>query len=307
MNRNARLSRETDVLVVGTGYLGKRVALKSAQLGYRVYATTRSRTRLDELHREGFQPFQVDWNDSRTLATVAKSNFARNLRVLVAVSYDSQSRFARYESQVVGLRRLLQVLPDDAKICYISTTGVYHQNGGVWVDETSPTFPPRDAARVHLQAEQELHRQRPFGHWRVLRLAGIYGPGRVPRAKDVIAGRPVDANPKSFLNLIHVDDATRAVLASWESMGMDDVCRPSMQHRLFLIADDAPVSRGNFYQEIARRYHAAPPKFVTPNERTNPRRRTGTNKRVCNWKMRQQLLPTLDYPDYLCGLASSLS
>ena len=69
------------------------------------------------------------------------------------------------------------------------------------MDETSATEPTREGGAVHLQAEQLLRGRRPDSTWTILRLAGIYGPGRVPRAADVIAGRPIAAPESGFLNL----------------------------------------------------------------------------------------------------------
>ncbi len=142
----------------------------------------------ERLARAGFRPLVVDWTDRRTLRSLPEVG-----RILVAVSYDRNSRHSRYQSQVGGLRNLIAAISPDANLCYISTTGVYHQLDGRWVDETAPTHPTREGGRVHLQAEQLLHRLRPHSPSTILRLAGIYGPDRVPRAADVVAGRLIDS------------------------------------------------------------------------------------------------------------------
>ncbi|MDM4017745.1 NAD-dependent epimerase/dehydratase family protein [Roseiconus lacunae] len=325
---NGVRDHQKDVLVVGTGYLGNRVAQLSQRLGYRVFATTRRLNRLDELKGRGFHPILLDWNDSRMFegagivsaesssrddssqvadaVSLIDQSFSPELRVLVAVSYDSQSPYSRYESQVLGLRRLLRFLPKDARISYVSTTGVYHQTDGVWVDETSTTRPSREAARVHLQAEQELHRRRPSGMNLVLRLAGIYGPGRVPRVADVVSKVPIATVPDSYVNLIHVEDAARACVRSWDYWDETADRSPSMQRRLFLVADDRPVTRGDFYRRVARLSGVPEPEFVAPDSQTTPRRRAETNKRICNAKMRRHLIQKLNYPDYREGLVSAL-
>ena len=76
-------------------------------------------------------------------------------------------------------RNLLQFVSSETHVCYISTTGVYHQCNGCWVDETSPTRPRREGGRVHLWAEELLRRHRSGSPWTILRLAGIYGPNRI--------------------------------------------------------------------------------------------------------------------------------
>lgn len=334
------MNDQSDVLVVGTGYLGREVAdLVRRQAGSNcaVYTTTRRRRRMDELSLAGFSPIQFDWTDHGTFRNLPLGRWSANpapampgggvssseartspnsagLRVLVAVSYDRKSAVSRYDSQVGGLHRLLQVLPPEARICYISTTGVYHQTDGRWVDETSPTHPSREGGRVHLQAEQLLHANRPSCPWIVLRLAGIYGPRRVPRAADVVASRPIASPAEGYLNLIHVHDAARCVLAAWDQMNAEDTVRDNlsqrqrvgMQHRLYVVADNAPVVRREFYREIARQCGADDPVFTAAPDDAPVRMRSDSNKRICNRKMRRELVNDLRYPDYRSGLADVL-
>lgn len=306
------MNDDTDILVVGTGYLGYRVAQLSLATAAKVYATTRRQDRFDFLARSGFRPIRFDWNEPSSFGNLPLDRLSAATRVLVAVSYDSSGRLGRYDAQVGGLGNLLRVLPADARVCYISTTGVYHQCDGRWVDETSPTHPDRSGGRVHLQAEALLHAMRPASPWNVLRLAGIYGPGRIPRVADVIAGRPIEAPESGYLNLIHVHDAARAVLAAWESMPHTAMRHTAsatpigMQSRLYVVGDDRPVLRREFYREIARQCGAPPPSFVPPPPDAPPRMRSNSNKRVWNRKLRRELLPVLDFPDYICGLADVL-
>lgn len=284
----------SSLLVVGCGYLGRRVVSLALQDGWRVFGTTRqSPERIEAL---GARPIRLDWDDARTLASLPSVD-----AVVVAVAYDRRSRVDRDASQVGGLRRLIQSLDRGdrrARICYVSTTGVYHQTGGVWVDETSPTFPARAGGRAHLRAESVLRQCRGNQTYSILRLAGIYGPGRVPRAADVRAGREIASPSNGYLNLIHVDDAARGVMASLQ------VARPS---RLYVVADDAPVIRKHFYEEIARQVSAPSPRFVTPDSDSGVAWRSTTNKRVWNRRFKQELIPRLTFPSYVEGLTDVLS
>ncbi|TWT91577.1 SDR family oxidoreductase [Stieleria varia] len=290
------------VLIVGCGYLGAEVARMAAERGFSVWATTRSPDRARQFESLGWNPVVCDWTLSQTLANLPKVD-----RVLVAVSYDRASGLDRYDSQVGGLRNLLAVLPTQTRLCYISTTGVYHQTDGRWVDETSPTHPGRLGGSVHLAAEQQLHRDRPLSPWMVLRLAGIYGIGRVPRARDVIRGKPIQSPAEGYLNLIHVHDAARCVMAAWDKMsGANAPWHPTLSRRLYAVADDCPMPRGEFYREIARQTGSPMPRFESPPPGSSISMRSESNKRIWNRRMKSDLLPRLQFPDYRCGLASVL-
>lgn len=301
------MDRLGEVLVVGCGYLGSRVATLAAAAGSRVWVTTRSRTKAAELYQQGYSPILADWTDARTL-----DHLPRVGRVLVAVSYDSRQPASRYDAQVGGLRNLLKFLDDDVDISYISTTGVYHQTDGSWVDERSTANPSREGGRVHLQAEGLLHRHRPEGSWSIFRLAGIYGPGRVPRVADIVAGRPIASPATGYLNLIHVDDAASAVMAAWRRRAAGDEIQ-----RLYCVADDQPMHRTEFYAEVARQASAPPPVFLTrPPIRSAAETlkaggvvpmRSQSDKRIWNRRLKADLMPRLAYPTYREGLADVLA
>ena len=286
------------ILIVGCGYLGRRVALAVQQSSEnqtripRIWATTRSHQRTAELENLGVEPVVADWTDRETLQGLPKAG-----RILVAVSYDRSSRLARYESQVGGLQNLLSFVSPTAKLTYISTTGVYHQTDGSWVDESSPARPSREGGRAHLDAETLLKACRSESPTTVLRLSGIYGPDRVPRSADVIAGRPIRSPESGYLNLIHVRDAARAVLSTWKGE-----CR-----RMYVVSDDAPVVRGEFYREIARQCGVAEPRFEPPRPDAPVLMRSSSNKRIRNERMKEDLVAELEYPTYREGLADVLA
>ncbi|MGB7328291.1 MAG: SDR family oxidoreductase [Rubripirellula sp.] len=275
-------------LIVGHGFLGKKVAQMAAESGDQVWATSRKKHKINAMRGTSVRPVQMDWTDRRTLSDLPKVD-----RVLVAVSYDASSGMSRYDSQVGGFANLLSVLPAETDVCYISTTGVYHQTDGRWVDETSPAWPSREGGRVHLQAESLLHRMRPSSPWTILRFSGIYGPGRVPRSADVIAGRPIPMPGDGHLNLIHVHDGAAAVIASWQ---------PGSR-RLYLVSDDKPVKRSDFYLQIAAQVGSAAPTFTSPPPDASPRMRSDSNKRIWNRRLKSELLPRLTFPTYREGLA----
>jgi nucleoside-diphosphate-sugar epimerase len=128
-----------------------------------------------------------------------------------------------------------------------------------------------------------------------LRLAGLYGPGRIPRSSDLVAGRPIDAPAHGWLNLIHVDDAARIVLLAEER---------ASPPRTYVVSDGAPVPRAEYYAELARLLNAPPPRFVEPAADSPAALRAGSDKRINPRRMFAELKPTLLYPDYRAGLAA---
>jgi len=281
-------------LIVGYGYIGSRVAqwLQADGNGEPVYAVTRNRQKADQLAAQGLTPIVADWTDRRTLASLPSCK-----RVLVAVSYDARSGRSREESQVGGMNHLLHRLSLQSDICYLSSTGVFHQNDGRWVDESSPARPLGAGGVAHLRAESLLHRHRPGGRWVILRLAGIYGPDRIPRVADVLAGRPIDGPHSGYLNLIHRDDAAAAVMAAW--------ARGNDRQRLYLVSDDRPVIRRRFYEQIAVLSGVQAPQFA-PNANPSLSARSISNKRIWNRRLRHDLLPQLRFPTYVEGLTDLL-
>lgn len=275
-------------LVFGCGYLGSRVAKRALAEGHQVWATTRNIAKAQSLRRLGVEPILADWTDRRTLQDLPSID-----HLLVSVSFDPRGQTNRWDAQVGGLSNLIERIPEHTSICYISTTGVYHQTGGQWVDESSPTNPSRMGAKVHLEAENLLHRLRPQTAWTILRLSGIYGPGRIPRLADLRAGRPVASPSQGYLNLIHVDDAAKAVLASWTGA----------KERVYVVSDDQPVVRRDFYRHVAKQLGAADPTFVDPGHDASARMRSDSNKRIWNRRMKRDLVARLLFPSFREGLS----
>jgi nucleoside-diphosphate-sugar epimerase len=129
----------------------------------------------------------------------------------------------------------------------------------------------------------------------ILRLAGVYGPGRIPRSADLRAGRPIDAPADGWLNLIHVEDAARIVLLAEERAPL-----PS----LYVVADGQPVVRGDYYRELAQLLGAPPPQLIERAGASPAAARAASDKQVRPRRMFAELQPKLAYPSYREGLAA---
>lgn len=279
-------------LVIGGGYLGLRVARRWRESGERVYVTTRSPSRAKELAAAGFEPLVADVTQPASLAGLPAAETA-----LFAVGYDPSAGRAIEEVYVGGLRNVLDALPGETgRVIFVSSTGVYGDSAGDWVDEDSPCAPLRAGGQASLAAEELLWRHRFGARGVILRLAGIYGPGRIPNRAALLAGEPIVVPSEGYLNLIHVDDAASAVLAAAAA----DVPLP----RRYLVSDGHPALRGEYYAELARLLHAPPPRFAAPPPGDPRAARAAADKRISNARMLAELRVALRYPSFREGLAA---
>ncbi|GIX04374.1 MAG: hypothetical protein KatS3mg114_0243 [Planctomycetaceae bacterium] len=291
-------------LVLGAGYLGSRVANRWAEQGHQVHVVTRSPEKAQRFGQCGWQVHQGDITQPESLASLATWTFDT---VLYAVGYDPRSGIPRAVVTLQGLQHMIALLANrTARWIHISTTGVYGQQDGAWVDEASPCSPQHEAGQLAWQAEQAVHagwseRCQGGGSYCLLRLAGIYGPERLlARGADLRRGEPLAGSPDAWLNLIHVEDAVTAVLRCEQILGSERLASGSV----VLVCDDHPVLRGEYYAYLAQLLGAPPPVFDPSRA---PRQGSGgLNKRCCNRRLRAELQVPLTYPTYIHGLSALL-
>jgi len=288
-------------LVIGCGYLGKRVAAAWRDAGHEVAVVTRSPERAEAYTQQGFTPIVADVMEPQSLRQLPQAE-----TVLYAVGFDQRAGFSRQQVYVSGLANALDALTVDApvppsKFVYISTTGVYGAIDGD-VTEKSPCEPTREGGEACLEAECLLAAHSLGNRRVVLRLAGIYGPGRVPNRQALEKGEPIVAAPDSRLNLIHVDDACRVVLAA-EAQAVPPA--------LYLVSDGNPPTRSEYYAEVAQQLGVPVPTLQWPPQdvpQTSTGRTRGDSAKIIrNDKMLSELQVKLAYPDFRSGLRQALS
>jgi nucleoside-diphosphate-sugar epimerase len=284
----------TSKLILGCGYLGRMVAAAWWRAGDDVFAVTRSAERAAAWQTEGLRPIVADVCEPDTLSALPNVE-----TVLYAIGYDRSSGRSQTEVTVDGLRHVLERLRGRCRrLVFISSSSVYGQSAGEWVDETSPCEPTQPGGECGLAAEQLVHEAYPAGGGtsaQVLRLSGIYGPQRLlSRVEALQRGEPLTGNPDAWLNLIHVDDAVQAVLACEHRGGSGAT---------YLVSDNQPVRRHEYYAHLAALVGAPPVTF----DESQPARRGsgGLNKRCCNRRLREELGVVLRYPTFVEGLAAS--
>ena len=271
-------------LLVGCGYLGRRIAARWLAGGHHVFATTRGRAA--ELQSLGVTPIIADVLNPTSLQSLPAC-----ATVVFGVGFDRGGPHSMHDVYVHGLQNLIHNLPRPAKFIYISSTGVYGDARGAWVGEAAAPNPADESGRIVLEAEELLRRNLPQAI--ILRFAGIYGPGRLLRRIDGLRrGEPIAADPDKWLNLIHVEDGADAVIAAENRAASGEI---------FNVCDDLPVRRGEFFAKLAELVGAPQPSFF---EDSGSRERG--NRRISNPKMHERLGVTLKYPSFREGLAQSV-
>jgi dTDP-4-dehydrorhamnose reductase len=187
-------------------------------------------------------------------------------------------------------------------LVYLSTIGVYGDHGGAWVDETSACRPvtPRSRRRLAVEGDWRRFSERSGVPVAILRLAGIYGPGRSPfeRLREGTAQRVV--KPGQVFNRIHVDDVAAIVEAAFARRAAG----------IFNGADDEPAPPQDVVAHAAALLGVpAPPETTFEAADLSPMARSfyGENKRVRNDRIKRALGIRLAYPTYREGLAAILA
>jgi nucleoside-diphosphate-sugar epimerase len=281
-------------LILGCGYLGERVARLAIMANQSVAAVTRSSAKAAVWDSQGIIPYVGDVTIPDSLAKLPTAKVC-----LYAVGYDRQAAPTQQEVYCQGLRNTWGAIGHTCeRFIYVSSTSVYGQTAGEWVDETSPTVPATDGGQICLEAEQILHElsnaNRVSGV--SLRMAGLYGPDRViAKAEALKALSPISGRPDSWLNLIHIDDAAKICVAAMLTE------RPEAT---YLVSDDQPVLRSEYYNLFARLIGTPEPIFDTS---IPPKRGSGgINKRCRNARAKELLAGDWLYPTIKTGLPAAI-
>jgi nucleoside-diphosphate-sugar epimerase len=218
------------VVIAGCGDLGGALATRLMAQGWTVYGMRRDTSRLPD----GVQPLAGDLTTDE-----CPTDWPRKIDFLVycpaAGKRDAQLYRALY---VDGLRRVVGWMAERRQqprhLLQVSSTGVYAQSQGEWVTENSPALADSDTARALIEAEDVALRSGIPAS--VVRLAGIYGPGRNRLIEQVRAGVAVPAEPVQYTNRIHRDDAAALLQHLLVQADQRELLAPC-----YLGVDDAPA------------------------------------------------------------------
>jgi nucleoside-diphosphate-sugar epimerase len=257
------------ILLAGCGDLGTEAGLRFAALGHRVVGWRRSPGKLPD----AIEGATADLS-SPNLPSVPRDTTA----VVIAVAADSPSEEDYRAAYLGGVTHVLDALERDGvepqRVLFVSSTAVYGDAGGGWVDESTAPAPAGFSGRVLVEAEERL-RSRLVGTGTTslsLRLGGIYGPGRTRLIDQVRTGSAVVPEEVRYTNRIHRDDAAAAIV---QLVTMRDEPAPT-----YVGVDNDPADLGTVLRFLAAEMGLSEP----PVGAAGPAR--GGNKRCSNELLR---------------------
>jgi nucleoside-diphosphate-sugar epimerase len=285
------------VLIVGCGYVGLPLGAELVRRGHEVFGLRRSVLAEIELKAAGITPLHADITQPETL-----TQLPRDFDWVVNCSASGGGGAEAYRRVYLeGNRNLVNWLADVPlkKFVYTSSTSVYAQNDGSIVTEQSPAEPTADTAKVLVETEKLLlaaARQKNFPAV-ILRVAGIYGPGRGHSFKQFLRGEArIEGDGSRMLNMIHRDDLIGFIIAALELGSPGEI---------YNAVDDEPVSQLQFFEWLAAELNRPLPLKVAADGEVS-RKRGITNKRVSNAKLRAELNCQFQFPDFRVGYAAEL-
>ncbi len=273
---------ERTILIAGCGYVGLALSRHFSAQGTTVLGLRRSAAKAGELRAAGADPVIADLTDPATLTSLPAADY------VVACQAPGRGPSVNYRATYLeGTRNLVRAMAarPPKRMVVISSTRVYGDAEGGWVDEATPAHPASEEGRILLEAEA-VALAAPFPVI-VLRLGGIYGPGK-DRLSILRSGGPPDLT--GYINQVHVDDVVGMIVCLFARGTPGDV---------YLGVDDAPALKADCYAWVAERAGIA----WLPASRPAPGATEG--KRCSNRKIRA-LGYAFCFPDYRAGFSSVL-
>ncbi len=280
-------------LIVGCGYMGQRVAALLPP-GKQIFGLVRSQNSAPALIRQNIQP--IIWNLQQGPPPQLPSQNAS------VYYFAPPPKTGREDTSMQHFLDALEHHGQPQRIVYISTTGVYGNCQGAWVNENHPTAPKVDRALRRLNAENQLFQwaAQQRRELVILRVAGIYGPGKLP-LKRLRAGAPmVDASHAPWTNRIHADDLTQ-------------VCIKAMQQgrnqAIYNVSDGHPGNMRDYFNRVAEQAGLPRPPLIEPEQAqqllsAGMRSYLAESRRIDNRRMLEELDVELKYPTLAQGLES---
>lgn len=284
------------LLVLGCGYVGSLIGKTCLSQGFEVFASTRSNKHAQQLETLGITPLVI------ASPTDIPSNILNNTTHILDSIPLTRDKHRMFASQPKWLNIIQTQLSQLQWAGYLSTTGVYGDAAGAWVDEDYACNPSSARGKERLKAEQAWLDS--GLHVEVFRLAGIYGPERNLISRLMEGDyKAVAWQPEHYSSRIHVDDIVTALSAAMQS---------PKAGRILNISDDLPLPHSEYVQQLTQMIGA--PKVIILNPEEGKAQLSATalsffsdNKRISNKRLHAELLPQLQYPTFKEGIAAIIA
>jgi nucleoside-diphosphate-sugar epimerase len=283
------------VLIAGCGWLGQALGSAFLRRGDRVTGVVRRGTNRAELEQLGLDVLLLDLSDPRSAQAVPA-----DLDAVIACQAPGDPSLGSYRQTYVDVTGNLLAASRSRPIrsfVYTSSTRVFGQSDGSQVDETTPPAPEGDHARILLEAERlvRLAAERDGMRTSVVRISGLYGPGRLPLVERLRRGEiGLGVDDEVWMNFCHRDDAVATILAA-----VDRGARGAVYHA----TDAEPARKKEVLLWIASRLGIEPPREEAPPLRSKGPR---PNRRISGEWTRRELGVGLLFPSFREGFAPLL-
>jgi nucleoside-diphosphate-sugar epimerase len=278
----------TTLLSFGHGYSAQALARLLLPQGWRIIGTTRNVDKAGAIRATGVEP--LIWPGEKITSAL---DTATHLLISAAPDKNGDPVLELLNDEIASRAGQFRW------VGYLSTTGVYGDHGGAWVDETTPLTPGTERGMARVRAEAEWAAI-PGLALHIFRLAGIYGPGRGPFAKVRAGTARRIIKPGQLFSRIHVDDIARVLAAS--------IARPH-PGAIYNVCDNDPAPPEDVIAYAAHLLGLpVPPAEAFDQAEMSPMARSfySESKRVRNDRIKDELGVSLRYADYRTGLQALL-
>jgi nucleoside-diphosphate-sugar epimerase len=286
------------VLILGCGYVGLPLGAELARQGHEVFGVRRTSLAEAGLKASGVLPLVADITKPEELARLPTP-----FDWVVNTVSSTKGGVEEYRGVYLdGTRNLIEWLSTapPKKFVYTSSTSVYGQTDGSAVKETSPIEPASETSKILVETEKLLldaAREKRFPAV-VLRVAGIYGPGRGHLFLQYLKNEAkIAGKGERLINMIHRDDLVGIIIATLKSG------RPG---EIYNAVDDEPVAQIHFFRWLSETLGKWMPPTAAEEAESGERKRGLTNKRVSNRKLKMELGCRLLYPTFRQGYTAEI-
>ena len=275
------------ILIFGFGYCSQALIHKLKRSKRKIFVVTRNKSSINKLRRQGIN--SCLWTNEKLVKQYIKQSYI--ILITVPPSYLSDPVKDKFSKYFLNSKNKLRLI-------YLSSTSVYGDHNGAWVNENSNLKPSTRLGKWRLNAEKKwlsFGRSNKF-HLTILRLSGIYGPDRSPFDRIERKSFKIIKKPRLFFSRIHIEDIVNVII---------ELLNKNNNRGIFNLSDNMPASTEDIYKEAFKLLNLKPPTPVGINDINLSETAIGffsESKKISNKKLLNKFHYRLIYPDYIKGL-----